>query len=41
MGIGDSVKSMYDTVRNCAMISKGAGGIGIHISNIRGKNSYA
>ena len=40
MGVGDSVEGMYDAVKNCAMISKGAGGIGIHIGNIRGKNSY-
>jgi len=40
LGVGDSVMGMYDTIKNCALISKGAGGIGIHISNIRGKNSY-
>ena len=40
MGVGDSVEGMYDAIKNCALISKGAGGIGIHIGNIRGKNSY-
>lgn len=40
LGIEDSVEEIYDTVKNCALISKWAGGIGIHLSNIRGKNSY-
>jgi ribonucleoside-diphosphate reductase alpha chain len=40
MGVGDSVEGMYDAIKNCALISKGAGGIGIHMGNIRGKNSY-
>jgi ribonucleoside-diphosphate reductase alpha chain len=40
MGVGDSVSGMYDAIKNCALISKGAGGIGLHIGNIRGKNSY-
>ena len=30
---------MYKNVSDCAMISKGAGGIGVHVSNIRAKNS--
>lgn len=35
----DSVSGIFDTVKDCAMISKWAGGIGVHIHNIRGKNS--
>jgi ribonucleoside-diphosphate reductase alpha subunit len=35
----DSVFGMYETLRDCAMISKYAGGIGVHIHNIRAKNS--
>jgi ribonucleoside-diphosphate reductase alpha subunit len=40
MGTEDSVTGIFKTVGDAAMISKFAGGIGIHISNIRGKNSY-
>lgn len=40
MGTEDSVAGIFKTVGDAAMISKFAGGIGIHISNIRGKNSY-
>lgn len=39
LGTEDSVEDIYDTVKNCALISKWAGGIGIHISNIRNNNS--
>lgn len=35
----DSLVGIYDTLKDCAMISKCAGGIGIHISNIRAKGS--
>jgi len=35
----DSINGIYDSLQECAMISKYAGGIGIHIHNIRGKNS--
>ena len=35
----DSIRGIYDTLGDCAEISKWAGGIGLHISNIRGKNS--
>jgi len=31
----DSIEGIYDTLKNCAMISKTAGGIGLSISNIR------
>ena len=39
LGTEDSVDKMYDNVKNCALISKWAGGIGLHISNIRSKGS--
>lgn len=40
LGVGDSITSMYDKlVANCAQISKRAGGIGVHLSNIRAEGS--
>jgi hypothetical protein len=36
----DSVEGIYDTIKQSALISKGAGGIGISISNIRASKSY-
>lgn len=36
----DSIEGIYDTLKNCACISKYAGGIGISIHNIRATNSY-
>ncbi|EJU03292.1 ribonucleotide reductase alpha subunit [Dacryopinax primogenitus] len=36
----DSIEGIYDTLKTCAMISKTAGGIGMHIHNIRAKGSY-
>lgn len=35
----DSIKGIYDTLEDCAMISKHAGGIGLHCSNVRAKGS--
>ena len=35
----DSIAGIYDTLKDCAMISKYAGGIGLHIHNIRAKGS--
>ena len=35
----DSIDGIYDTLKDCALISKWAGGIGIHIHNIRAKGS--
>ena len=32
----DSIKGIYNTLGDCAAISKWAGGIGMHIHNIRG-----
>lgn len=40
LGVDDSITSMYDKlIANCAQISKRAGGIGIHLSNIRAEGS--
>lgn len=35
----DSIDGIYDTLKDCALISKYSGGIGLHIHNIRAKNS--
>ena len=35
----DSIEGIYDTLKNTALISKSAGGIGISVSNIRAKGS--
>jgi ribonucleoside-diphosphate reductase subunit M1 len=40
LGTSDSVDGMYKTISDCAQISKWAGGIGVHISNIRSRGSY-
>lgn len=40
MGTEDSVEGIYKTVQDTALISKWAGGIGLHISNIRANGSY-
>jgi ribonucleoside-diphosphate reductase alpha chain len=36
----DSVSGIYDSLKEMALISKYAGGIGIHIHQVRGKGSY-
>lgn len=36
----DSIDGIYDTLKQCAVISKYAGGIGLAIHNIRASNSY-
>lgn len=36
----DSINGIYDTLKDCALISKHAGGIGLHIHNIRAKGSH-
>jgi len=36
----DSIEGIYDTIKDCALISKMAGGIGVHIHNIRPEGSY-
>ena len=35
----DSIAGIYDTLKDCALISKHAGGIGLHIHDIRAKGS--
>jgi ribonucleoside-diphosphate reductase alpha chain len=35
----DSIDGIYNTLKDCALISKWAGGIGLHIHNIRATNS--
>jgi len=36
----DSIEGIYDTLKQCAQISKSAGGIGLAVSNIRATGSY-
>lgn len=36
----DSIENIYDTLKRCAMLSKGAGGIGLSVSRIRATGSY-
>ncbi|XP_019172904.1 PREDICTED: ribonucleoside-diphosphate reductase large subunit-like isoform X2 [Ipomoea nil] len=36
----DSIDGIYDTLKECAVISKSAGGIGISVHNIRATGSY-
>merc|ERR1712087_176578 len=36
----DSIEGIYDTLKQCAKISKNAGGIGVSIHKIRGTGSY-
>ena len=38
--IGDSISEIYKTLADCAQISKYAGGIGLHISNIRARGAH-
>ena len=35
----DSIAGIYDTLKDCATISKHSGGIGLHIHNVRAKGS--
>lgn len=39
MGTDDSIEGIFKTVGDCGKISKWAGGIGIHMNNIRAKGS--
>lgn len=39
MGVNDSMEGILEQIREMGMISKWAGGIGIHMSNIRGRGS--
>ena len=36
----DSIEGIYDTLKNCALISQSAGGIGLSVSNVRATGSY-
>jgi ribonucleotide reductase alpha subunit len=36
----DSIEGIYDTLKECAVISKSAGGIGVSAHNIRATGSY-
>jgi len=36
----DSIDGIYDTLKQCALISKCAGGIGVAVSNVRAKGGY-
>lgn len=40
LGTHDSVRGMYDTNLQTALISKHAGGIGLHVNNIRSAGAY-
>ena len=40
MTIDDSIQGIYKSLADCAQISKWCGGIGINVSNIRGRDSY-
>jgi len=40
LGTEDSVDGIYKNIADCAKISKWAGGIGVHINNIRGRNAH-
>ena len=37
---GDSIDGIYDTLKECAQISKFAGGIGLHVHDIRVRGSH-
>ena len=39
MGTNDSIDGIFDTVKECAKISKHAGGIGLHVHDVRAKGS--
>ena len=39
LGTNDDLSSITTTINSCCQISKWAGGIGLHVSNIRAKNS--
>jgi ribonucleotide reductase alpha subunit len=34
------IEGIYDTLSQCSLVSKAAGGIGLSVSNIRAKGSY-
>lgn len=40
LGNSDSIEGIFDSVKECAKISKLSGGIGLHVHNIRANGSY-
>ena len=36
----DSLDGIYNTLKDCAMISKWAGGVGLHVHNVRAKGTH-
>ena len=40
LGMNDSVDGIFKCIKDIALISKGAGGIGLHLHKVRSKNSY-
>ena len=36
----DSIEGVFDTLKQCALISKGSGGIGLAVHNLRANQSY-
>ena len=36
----DSIRGIYDTLKETALISQGGAGIGVHLHNIRARGSY-
>lgn len=39
LGTDDSIDGIYKTISDCGKISKWAGGLGVHVSNVRGNGS--
>ncbi len=39
-GVEDSIEGIFDALKQCAQISKYAGGIGLHVHNIRAQGSH-
>jgi ribonucleoside-diphosphate reductase alpha subunit len=37
---GDSIEGLFDTIKDVAQISKWAGGVGLHVHDVRSKGSY-
>jgi len=37
--VDDSIEGIFETLKRCALISKGAGGIGLSVANVRGGGS--
>ena len=37
---GDSIEGIFSTLKQCSLISKWAGGIGLHIHNVRARGSH-